>query len=81
MNWSKVLLEAIISGIAVLVIGLIVNWLSQSWRKDHLLSIRPEFHMSRLGLNLFITGVLVYIIAEFSGANRWYCRNGNACLA
>lgn len=81
MNWSKILLEAIISGIAVLVIGLLVNWLSRSWRKDQILPVGPEFRMGHLGVNLFITGVVVYLIAEFSGANRWYCKNGNACMA
>jgi Na+/H+-translocating membrane pyrophosphatase len=30
-------------------------------------------------VSLFITGALVHLICEFSGVNRWYCENGNAC--
>lgn len=26
-----------------------------------------------------ITGMLVHIICEFTGINKWYCRNGFAC--
>ena len=30
-------------------------------------------------VSLFITGALVHLVCEFSGVNRWYCKNGNAC--
>ncbi len=28
---------------------------------------------------LFITGVIVHIICEIVGLNKWYCKNGAAC--
>lgn len=28
---------------------------------------------------LFLTGVVIHLVAEFSGINAWYCKNGNAC--
>ena len=28
---------------------------------------------------LFFTGVLVHLICEVVGLNKWYCRNGVAC--
>ncbi len=28
---------------------------------------------------VFLAGFLVHLVREFSGINRWYCTNGNAC--
>lgn len=28
---------------------------------------------------LFITGIIVHILCEIVGLNRWYCKNGAAC--
>ena len=80
MNWGKILLEAIICGIAVLVVGLIVNWIHSSMKHNKLQSVVAGFGTRNLGWLLFWTGIVVYLVAEFSGANKWYCKNGNACL-
>lgn len=28
---------------------------------------------------IFLVGVIIHLFCEFSGINRWYCKNGNAC--
>lgn len=32
-------------------------------------------------VSLFFTGVLAHLLFETMGANRWYCKHGNACRA
>ena len=27
----------------------------------------------------FLLGVIVHLLFEYIGANKWYCKNGNAC--
>ncbi len=78
MNWGQVLMEALICGIAVLVFGLIINWLHKSMSSSH---TGYGTGTRNLGWLLFFTGIVVYFVMELSGANSWYCKNGNACLA
>lgn len=28
---------------------------------------------------MFLVGVLMHLLFEFSGINKWYCKNGVAC--
>ena len=32
-------------------------------------------------VKLFFVGVVAHLMFEVSGANRWYCDNGVACLS
>jgi hypothetical protein len=60
---ANVLFEALIVGIATLLLGLFMN----SVFKDNLAMV------------LFSTGILIHLLCEMSGVNKWYCTNGNAC--
>lgn len=76
----KLLIEAFIVGIATVVIGTIVGFiigrsisvdlpkLCKEWNKNHIMEI-----------SLFFTGFILHLLCEYSGINRWYCKNGNAC--
>ena len=77
----KLLIEAFIVGIATVVIGTIVGFiigrsisvdlpkLCKEWNKNHIMEI-----------SLFFTGFILHLLCEYSGINRWYCKNGNACI-
>jgi len=81
MNQS-VIKEAIIVGIATVLIGQFVGFTisklmntkgslrseCKKWNKNHIME-----------LSLFFTGVLIHLLCEYFGVNKWYCKNGNAC--
>jgi len=35
--------------------------------------------MTVYAIHLFIIGVLVHLIFQYAGINKWYCTNGLAC--
>jgi len=77
----KLLIEAVVVGISVVIIGTLVGYvvgrslsvdlpkLCKEWNKNHIMEI-----------TLFLTGFILHLVCEFSGVNGWYCKNGNACI-
>ena len=64
---QKLIIEAVVVGIGLMVLWYLMNLVDQNiWKKNMLVS-------------MFITGVVFHLIAEFTGVNKWYCTNGNAC--
>uniref|UniRef100_A0A6C0L162 Uncharacterized protein n=1 Tax=viral metagenome TaxID=1070528 RepID=A0A6C0L162_9ZZZZ len=73
-------MEAICVGVATVIIGTLVGSiigkylsvdlpaLCKKWNKNHIME-----------LCLFLTGFFLHLLCEYSGINRWYCKNGNAC--
>ena len=72
----KYLVEAIVVGIACVVIGMIVL---QSIFKIRETNVSNEV-LILFSITLFITGFLGHVISEKTGVNKWYCENGNACV-
>jgi hypothetical protein len=68
---QRLLIEAVLVGVLVVFLGLaIMSFVkTQTWAKDY------PFEIS-----LFLTGILTHLVCEFTGVNKWYCTNGNACL-
>ena len=77
---QTLLIEAVIVGVLVVVIGTVVGFfvgraasvdlptVCKRWNKNHVMEI-----------SLFLTGVITHILCEVSGLNKWYCKNGRAC--
>jgi len=75
----KLLVEAVIVGIMVVVVGSGVGYLvgrvnsvdlpkvCKKWNKNHVMEI-----------SLFLTGVVLHLLCEISGINKWYTKNGYA---
>ena len=72
MNLSVLLTEAITVGLFTVVLGYLVVYVMKLMK----LKLSREVSM---GLALFIIGMLIHIICEFTGINKWYCKNGHAC--
>ena len=77
---TVVLKEAFFVGVLVVIFGTLVGYgvgrvfssklpeVCREWNKNHVMEI-----------SLFLTGVLVHLVCEYSGLNKWYCAEGAAC--
>jgi hypothetical protein len=76
----KLVIEAVIVGLIVALIGTAVTFVVSKitavdlpptcrvWKKNYTMEIV-----------LFLTGILTHLAFEFVGGNTWYCKNGVAC--
>ena len=77
---KTLLVEAGVVGIATIIVGILVAIsLKQLFKLDMPMS-HKNINKNNMIILLFVTGFLIHIICEFSGLNKWYCSNGNACL-
>ena len=65
---QKLIIEASAVGFGLVVLWYLFNILSEKFTKN-----------DNIAVTLFIVGALFHLIAEFTGLNKWYCLNGNAC--
>ena len=71
------LLEALAVGLFTGIIGLIISTIFMFSKKDF--SLEKYTYWKQVFASFFITGIAVHLICEFTGINKWYCKNGNAC--
>lgn len=69
----QLLYEAISVGILVIIMGYLIIYLM----KEMKLNMSRDNQMT---LGFFSLGVSIHLLCEFTGINKWYCKNGNACL-
>ena len=70
---KEVLIEAFMVGLMTVLIGYIAGYVLSHVIK---LTNNKDYIFIK---SLFFTGFLVHIICQYSGINKWYCTNGNAC--
>ena len=76
----KLLKEAVVVGIATVVIGTLVGFAMGKLFSMNLPAICKKWNKNNImEITLFLTGFLLHIICEYTGINKWYCKNGNAC--
>ena len=73
----NILLEAIIVGAGVAILGLIISTLFMFINKNF--SVKKYHFWWQVLLSFFLTGFLFHLIAQWTGVNKWYCKYGNAC--
>jgi len=72
---NQLFIEAFIVGIITVIVGSAVSYLFFNVRKGKQ-SLNLNYGME---IALFLSGVFIHLICEFTGINKWYCKNGNAC--
>jgi hypothetical protein len=76
----RLLVEAISVGILNVVVGNLVGWSIGKFVDSDLPRICKDWNKFYvMEISLFLTGITIHLICEFSGLNKWYCKNGNAC--
>ncbi len=72
----SVLIEALCVGIATVIVGYIVSFGMIQFLST---TTKHSYRNLLMIIALFITGVLIHLICEYTGVNQWYCKNGVAC--
>ena len=76
-----VLIEAVVVGIVVVIMGTIVSYLLGNFFKVDLPPVCDDWNKNYvMEISLFLTGVVSHLFFEFLGINKWYCKKGFACL-
>ena len=77
------LTEAIGVGILTVLVGTIISAiLAKTTLKVDLGKVCKTWNRFYImEISLFLTGFLIHLLCEMSGINRWYCKNGIACLS
>ena len=78
---SNLVLEAIVVGIMTVIFGNVSGFVVGSFLKVNLPQICSTWNkFYTMEVSLFVTGVLIHRFCEYTGINKWYCKNGFACL-
>jgi ABC-type antimicrobial peptide transport system permease subunit len=77
---KQLLIEATTVGVGAILVGYLVGFfvgkmfsvdlpnICKKWNKHHVMEI-----------SLFFVGFFLHLLCEFTGLNKWYCKNGVAC--
>ena len=74
-NWGKLFMSAIIVGIVTVILGYIIGFFTKSMKRDSPVLCGDWNKNHIMEINLFLIGFFLTIIAELTGANKWYCLN------
>ncbi len=72
---KKILSEAFMVGIGLLIVGMVMH-LAVNKFMPHDMN-----NNGVLALHFFVAGALFHLIAEYGNLNKWYCKNGLACIS
>jgi len=76
----KLLIEALVVGIATVIVGSVVGFVVGKMMGSDLPSVCKEWNKKHaMEISLFLTGSTLHLLFELVGGNKWYCKNGVAC--
>lgn len=78
---NKLIIEAFAVGIILLIVSIpVMGALHTLYPEDYAgCEHLPSKSKNKYYVSTVIIGMLVHLLCEFSGLNKWYCKNGNAC--
>ena len=77
----KLLFEALFVGVIVVITGSVVGFAVGKMMGSDLPSVCKDWNKKyAMEISLFFTGFLTHLLFEFLRLNKWYCKNGVACL-
>ncbi len=77
---QKLLVEASVVGVMVVVIGTLVSYFIGKFTSTDLPPVCKDWNKNYImEITLFVIGFITHILCEYVGLNKWYCKNGVAC--
>lgn len=76
---NKFISEVLIVGICTAIVGLIISTIIMFMTVSKF-NLKEYSHWPQVMLSFLFTGMFMHIVFEIAGFNKWYCKNGNACL-
>lgn len=81
-SYTKLIIEAIFVGVITVLVGYVAGYIVGRFEGRDLPQECKNWNQNYvMEKSLFLTGFIVHVLCEMSGINKWYCTNGNACLA
>jgi hypothetical protein len=71
---TEVVFIALITGIVGLAISTCLMYGNKNF------TLKTYTFWPQVFLSFVLTGAVMHIMFEYSGANTWYCKNGHACV-
>tara|TARA_Y100000590_G_scaffold452872_1_gene596837 strand:- start:712 stop:957 length:246 start_codon:yes stop_codon:yes gene_type:complete len=78
---KRILIESSVVGILVVIIGTIISFIISKFIVSDLPPVCKNWNKNFImEICLFLTGFITHLLCEYLGVNKWYCKNGNACV-
>lgn len=68
--------EALVVGVATMIVGLILTYIAMGCDKA-----RSYDNWGKTAMVLLLTGAILHVVSQYAGWSKWYCTNGYACMA
>ena len=76
----QIIAESAIVGVMTVIVGSLVGFILSKFVASDLPKVCKKWNnFYVMEISLFFTGFIIHLLCEFSGLNKWYCINGNAC--
>jgi hypothetical protein len=73
--------SVIVGGIFLIITSIIMAMMHDIYPNDYAGCLHlPNKSIGKYYIATFISGVLVHLLCEYFGINKFYCLNGNACV-
>ncbi len=79
---ASLLVEAILSGILLIVLGVVISYIimhSRTFIDNPKICNDWNSRLPYIVIGMFLLGFLGHLLCEVTGLNKWYCKHGHAC--